>query len=93
MMKEIVPLCSYDNITTEMFNQDDPVEETSISWVKNYGKKSGQPNLFKPHISLRCKDKVVYNKVPIKFTAKRLALCHLGDHCTCRRIFWEKELR
>ena len=92
VMDGIVPLCDYKYVTIEMFNQDDPVEEISTYWVKNYGKKYGNPTLFKPHISLSCKEDVVYDQVPIKFLAKRLALCHLGDHCTCRRILWETTL-
>ena len=87
----IHPLCTYD-ATTSMFNQDDPVDEQSLTWVNNFAKNHKRSTQFDPHISLRCKNDVVFSDVPIVFTASRLALCHLGDHCTCRRILFETEL-
>ena len=60
------------------------VDELTLHWIKNYPKKSSFAN-FLPHITIG------YGEIndfsfPIKFAASKLALCHLGNHCTCRKI-------
>jgi len=48
--------------------------------------------LYKPHISIGIGEAKSIDKRVI-FTAKRLAICHLGNWCTCRKILFETELR
>jgi len=85
IMKELLPIFTYD-VSEDMFNQDDKVSPISMQWVENYGKNHKDPENYNPHISLHCNKYVVFNDVPIKFKASKVALCHLGSHCTCRRI-------
>ena len=85
LMKELLPIFTYE-VDVKMFNQDDEVDPISTFWVENYAKHHKNPNNYNPHLSLKCNKDVVFNEVPIKFKSARLALCHLGDHCTCRRI-------
>ena len=47
--------------------------------------------LYKPHITLGVGEADSINK-RITFTVKRLAICHLGNWCTCRKILFETEL-
>lgn len=87
IMKELLPILSYE-VSLDMFYKDkgEEVDDVSISWVENYGEKHADPNNYQPHISLKVRD-AKYDNSPIKFTASKLALCHLGDHCTCRKVF------
>jgi len=85
IMKELLPIFTYD-VKIDMFNNDDVVDPISIYWVENYAKNHKDPEDFDGHISLKCNKEVIFNDLPLRFTAKRIALCHLGDHCTCRRI-------
>ncbi|MDW7695561.1 2'-5' RNA ligase family protein [Flammeovirgaceae bacterium SG7u.111] len=74
----------------EMFHSSPEVSESSLSWVDDYlGKHSGEN--FWPHITLGAGELAV--NFAAKFTASRLALCHLGDHCTCREILVEEILK
>ena len=67
--------------------------DTSMRWVDTlYLTKYKNIDKYHPHISLKCQNPK-YNNFPIKFTADRIALCHLGNHCTCRKILWEGKLK
>ncbi len=58
--------------------------ESTLAWIKNYSEKSSFEKFF-PHITIGYGEINDYS-FPIKFTASKLALCHLGNHCTCRKI-------
>lgn len=85
IMKELLPIFTYD-VSVDMFNQDDKVNPISIYWVENYAKNHEDSENYHSHISLKCNKDVIFNEVPIKFKCSKLSLCHLGDHCTCRRV-------
>lgn len=58
----------------------------------------GFPNAkdFFPHIATGYGEGIEIKadvKFPIKFRASTLAICHLGDHYTCRKILWSEKLR
>jgi len=91
IMKELLLIFTYE-VSIDMFNQDDEVDPISTYWVENYGKNHENPDNFHPHISLKCNEDVVFDDVPIKFKASKVALCHLGDHCTCRMVLGLIEL-
>lgn len=60
------------------------VSASTLLWIKHYRKKSSFAN-FSGHIT------VGYGEIggswsEMGFTASRLALCRLGDHCTCRKV-------
>lgn len=85
---EFKPFLTY-NISVDMVFSPPAVEETTTFWIKNYLKQSSFEN-FKPHITLGFG--VLNNvNVPIHFTASKLAICHLGNCCTCRRILVSAE--
>jgi hypothetical protein len=67
-----------------MIYGSEKVAETTLLWIKNYREKSSF-EMFSPHITIG------YGQVgtpagPIEFRASKLALCHLGNHCTCRKV-------
>lgn len=85
------PLLTHANVTTEMFSSPPEVAEISTSWVQNYYKNNKTSVSFRPHITLG-EGQVKAVTDPIVFRAERLALCHLGNYCTCRKILAEVQL-
>jgi 2'-5' RNA ligase len=83
VMENFTPYLSTD-ITEDMIYGDQKIAESTLSWIKNYRKKSSFENFF-PHITIG------YGQIenlmpPISFAPSELALCHLGNHCTCRNV-------
>jgi hypothetical protein len=60
-----------------------PVEST-LQWIRDYPENSSFENFF-PHITIGY-GQMENISSPIEFTASALALCHLGNHCTCRDV-------
>jgi len=89
VMQRLTPYFTYD-VTTAMLFSPPEVEQATLFWIKSYPEKSSFEN-FSPHITIGFgeTDKV---RVPIKFAASKLALCHLGNHCTCRKVLVSTEL-
>lgn len=76
----------YYNITKKMMFSAKTVSPSTMRWIKEYPQKSSYAN-FSPHIT------VGYGRAggltfPIEFSVSKLALCHLGNHCTCRKVLW-----
>lgn len=83
VMDKLTPYLSCD-VTEDMIYGDQKVAESTLSWIKNYRKKSSFENFF-PHITIGYGQ--IENQVPpITFAPSELALCHLGNHCTCRNV-------
>ncbi len=106
IMRRLAPYFSYD-VTADMIFSRFPrsgvpapeAGESTLLWIKNYPEKSSFENFF-PHITIGYGEISDYSfgsrkagSLPIKFTASKLALCHLGNHCTCRKILASAELR
>lgn len=90
IMEKLIPYFTYD-ITLDMLYSPSQTEEVTLFWVKNYLKNSSFEKYF-PHITIGFgeTDKV---DLPIIFTASKLALCHLGNYCTCRKILFSTKLK
>ncbi len=84
------------DVTGDMINCPGPVGQSTLLWIKNYREKSSFAN-FWPHITIGYGQMSSFEinnlSLPIKFTASKLALCHLGNHCTCTRILVSTELK
>ncbi len=73
-----------NDVTENMIYGDEDVAESTLLWIKNYRQKSSFENFF-PHITIGYGQ--IENQVqPETFSVSQLALCHLGNHCTCRKI-------
>jgi hypothetical protein len=73
--------------------------ESTLAWIKNYPEKSSFEKFF-PHITIGYGEINDYSfgfpqggVPPIEFAVSKLALCHLGNHCTCRKILASAELK
>lgn len=85
-----------------MLYQEPNPEPITLSWIENwlfdYHKKPQDPtkaseSAFFPHITLGVGEYKKQLERPIPFTADRIALCQLGNYCTCRKILAEEKLK
>jgi len=89
VMRELVPYFSY-HVTANMVLSEPPPDRQTLRWIRDYPQKSSFENFF-PHITIGY-GRVAELPSPIKFHATQLALCHLGNHCTCRKVLASAEL-
>jgi len=83
VMRRLACWFSYD-VTAEMLLSPPVAAESTLRWIRDYPAKSSFGSFF-PHITLGY-GQLEHFPFPAEFTAPRLALCHLGNHCTCRKI-------
>jgi len=89
VMRRMKPYFSSD-VTAEMVLNPPMTGESTLLWIKNYPEKSAFENFF-PHITIGYGqvDDLSYTA---EFAASKLTLCHLGNHCTCRKVLASAEL-
>jgi len=90
VMRTTAPYFSYD-VTAEMVLSPPTAGKSTLLWIKNYPEKSAFENFF-PHITIGYGQTDDFS-FPAKFSASKLALCHLGNHCTCRKLLAVAELK
>ncbi|HUU16278.1 MAG TPA: hypothetical protein VMW72_03935 [Sedimentisphaerales bacterium] len=90
VMRGLAGYFSYD-VTADMLFSTTRVSESTLAWIKNYPEKSSFEKFF-PHITIGYGEINDYS-FPIEFAVSKLALCHLGNHCTCRKILASAELK
>lgn len=83
VMDKLAPYLS-GNVTEDMIYGGQEVAETTLLWIKNYRGKVSFENFF-PHITIGY-GQIENLSLPVSFAASELALCHLGNHCTCKKI-------
>ena len=88
VMRELGPFLSY-TVTGDMIYPPEAADESTLQWIRNYPENSSFKKFF-PHITIGFGE-LNNLSFPIKFTVSRLALCHLGNHCTCRKILSSAE--
>ena len=73
-----------NEVKADMLVNPSEVNDSTLYWIKNYPDNSGFEKFY-PHITIG------YGEIsdltfPVELTASKLALCHLGNECTCRKI-------
>lgn len=86
--ERLAPYFSYD-VNADMI-ADEEVEQRTLQWINRFREKSSYEN-FSPHITIGYGE-MENPAFSMDFTALKLALCHLGNHCTCRKILVSVEL-
>ncbi len=84
IMEVIEPWVTRD-ANAEMIHGDEEVAQSTLHWIRNYREKAAFAAFF-PHITIgygRVGEPMTF---PMPFAASQLALCHLGNHCTCRKV-------
>jgi len=90
IMQDLRPYFSYD-VSADMIYGTGQVAHSTLLWIRDYPDKSSFAN-FSPHITIGYSEANSIES-PIDFTTSRLALCHLGNHCTCRQILTSVEIK
>jgi len=90
VMRRLEPYFNYD-VTVDMVLSPPMAGESTLAWIKDYPEKSSFEKYF-PHITIGYGEINDYS-FPIEFAVSKLALCHLGNHCTCRKILASAELK
>lgn len=83
IIEKLAAYLDYD-VTKDMVYDSAEVSGSTLLWIKGYREKSSYVD-FSPHITVGYGE-VENGPFPIIFGASELALCHLGNHCTCRKI-------
>jgi len=83
VLQRLSPYFSND-VRAEMVLSSSETSESTLDWIKNYPEKSSYEKFF-PHITIGYGEINTFS-FPLKFDVSKLALCHLGNHCTCRKI-------
>ena len=89
IMIDLEPLLHRDPTET-LFHGDEAITSSTLGWVRDYRENSGFA-AFSPHITLGY-GRLEQAECPPQFWARSLAVCHLGNHCTCRRVLWERAI-
>jgi hypothetical protein len=90
IMKRLWSYLSYDVEISMLFNPPE-VEEVTLYWIRNYAEKYNDPSTFQPHITVGFGETDAF-QLPVDFTASTIAVCQLGNYCTCRKIIITSEL-
>jgi 2'-5' RNA ligase len=83
VMQELASYLSYD-VSADMVLSPPSASESTLLWIKHYREKSSFEK-FSPHITLGY-GQIDNLSFACEVTAPELALCRLGNHCTCREI-------
>jgi hypothetical protein len=83
VMRALGPYFSRE-VTESMFTGEHPIASSTLNWVKNFPEQSSGKN-FLPHITLGY-GPCAQVELPPAFAPEALAVCHLGNHCTCRKV-------
>ena len=90
VMRETDPFFSHD-VTASMI-ADDIVAESTLEWIRDYPQKAAFER-FSPHITLGYGRATTEARFPVSLTVSQLALCHVGNHGTCRRVILAASIR
>jgi len=90
VMEETAKFFSHDVEGVRFY--DGFVSDSTLDWVRNYPQKAGYER-FHPHITLGYGEAKPSFAFPRTFRPSRLALCHLGNHATCRKVLAAADMR
>lgn len=90
VMQKLSRYFTYDAAAETLYSPSG-TEESTLNWINSYPQNSAFEN-FLPHITIGF-GKADNIDEPVKFTASKLAVCHLGSHCTCRKILASAEFK
>jgi hypothetical protein len=82
-------LLTQDANELDLFESSD-IDHSTLKWINDFIPHQCFEN-FWPHITLGFGEPTIAFK-PFAFQVTRIAICHLGNHCTCRKILAEESL-
>jgi hypothetical protein len=63
------------------------IRDSTMAYVKDFRERFGGAH-FDPHVTLGFGESASRQE-PFEFEANRLAICHVGNFNTCRRVLYE----
>jgi 2'-5' RNA ligase len=84
VMDVVQPYLSQEVTAAAIFGAE-TVAETTLAWIRDYREKAAFGGFF-PHITIGYGRVKQVMSFPIPLVAPSMALCHLGNHCTCRKV-------
>jgi 2'-5' RNA ligase len=92
VMDRLKKLLVFESSDIKIFYKErgETIEKIPTTFKNNY--LNYAYDKYNPHMTLCCKESR-WNKFPITYTAKRLALFHAGKSTTCRKILFETKLK
>lgn len=90
LVEEMQDVFSYEDVKKGMFYSPPPLKDVPNYWVQGFAKTKVMGS-YEPHITLGfgVPEELAYS---IQFKTSDLALCQLGNHCTCRKILAKTSL-
>lgn len=79
-----------DDLAIDMVYSPPEVEDITMSWIRHFVQNPGFKG-YRPHITLGTGEGNNTSQ-PIEFTSSMLALCHIGNYCTCRNVLFSTDL-
>jgi hypothetical protein len=86
IISKLATYISYD-ATPEMFLEKEDVNPLTCSWVNNYQHNSSLAK-YSPHITLLTNHTLNHQDIQKSFIVSQIAICQLGNYCTCRKILY-----
>lgn len=83
------PVITQDAEEVDLFDPP-PISASALEWINHFIPEQCYER-FWPHITLG-HGNPAGTQEPLVFRATRIAICHLGNHCTCRKILAEAQL-
>lgn len=80
------------NATEDMIyrKKDEVISDITLDYIKNFSLESSFEN-YTPHITVG--SGLFDIETPeVKFMSQEIALCHLGNYCTCRKVLFSHKL-
>ena len=84
IMDAMTPYFSYE-VNEDMIYSTEPVAPSTLDWIHHFREKAAFGAFF-PHITIGYGMVEQTMSFPMHFSAAGLAICHLGNHCTCRNL-------
>ena|SRR3989338_1909156 len=89
LMKNTRKYLSYNVKKSMLYRKD--ANAGTIGWIKKYAGLHIKPGLFRPHITIGF-DGIKRDEKPERFISSHIAISHLGNNCTCKRLLWHKKV-
>lgn len=75
-----------------MFINPNEINDITIKWVNSWKNKHNNIDSYNPHLSIGIGELIDY-QFPIKFDIDKIAMCQLGNYCTCRKTLITVDLK
>nr|MCK4930063.1 2'-5' RNA ligase family protein [Nanoarchaeota archaeon] len=91
MIKKTNPYRKKEATIKALYPNPKPNEAT-LTWINAYERHSSFEKKYNAHLTIGFGE-LKNVELPITFTASKIAVCQLGNYCTCRKMLFEVDLK